>query len=143
MRVLPLDDTAAALETVGGKGASLARLARAGLPVPDGFHVTTDAYREFVAPFRDRILAALDEPAKIAELFARHEMPEQSARAVMTAYQALGDDVPVAVRRSGPCPWKGAGCPCSTRLRPYGWPGSATASSACTARRWTWRGRHS
>ncbi|GAA3307317.1 hypothetical protein GCM10020219_005710 [Nonomuraea dietziae] len=100
MRVLPLDDTAAAPETVGGKGASLARLARAGLPVPDGFHITTDAYREFVAPFRDRILAALDEPAKIADLFARHEMPEQSARAVMTAYQALGDDVPVAVRSS-------------------------------------------
>ncbi|MEU4543053.1 PEP/pyruvate-binding domain-containing protein [Nonomuraea dietziae] len=100
MRVLPLDDTAAALETVGGKGASLARLARAGLPVPDGFHVTTDAYREFVAPFHDRILACLDEPAKIADLFARHEMPEETARAVMTAYQALGDDVPVAVRSS-------------------------------------------
>ncbi|GAA2649844.1 PEP/pyruvate-binding domain-containing protein [Nonomuraea recticatena] len=58
MRVLPLDDTAAALETVGGKGASLARLARAGLPVPDGFHITTDAYREFVAPFRDRTATA-------------------------------------------------------------------------------------
>ena len=41
--VLPLDDAAADLATVGGKGASLARLARAGLPVPAGFHVTTEA----------------------------------------------------------------------------------------------------
>ncbi|GAA2416122.1 hypothetical protein GCM10010404_88160 [Nonomuraea africana] len=100
MRVLPLGDTAAALEVVGGKGASLARLARAGLPVPDGFHVTTDAYREFVAPFHDRILAGLDEPATIAGLFAGHAMPEESAKAIMAAYAALGDDVPVAVRSS-------------------------------------------
>ena len=43
--VLPLADPAADLERVGGKGASLARLAAAGLPVPTGFHVTTAAYR--------------------------------------------------------------------------------------------------
>ncbi|CAL9484501.1 hypothetical protein SUDANB95_03087 [Actinosynnema sp. ALI-1.44] len=43
--VLPLDDPGADLATVGGKGASLARLVRAGLPVPGGFHVTTDAFR--------------------------------------------------------------------------------------------------
>src|SRR5438552_1210365 len=45
---LPLADVRATLERVGGKGASLARLVRAGLPVPDGFHVTTTAYRDFV-----------------------------------------------------------------------------------------------
>ena len=43
--ILPLSDTSAGLPQVGGKGASLARLAAAGLPVPDGFHVTTAAYR--------------------------------------------------------------------------------------------------
>jgi phosphoenolpyruvate synthase/pyruvate phosphate dikinase len=47
--VLSLPDPNATLEAVGGKGMSLARLARAGLPVPDGFHVTTAAYRELVA----------------------------------------------------------------------------------------------
>ena len=47
--ILPLDDPRATLEIVGGKGASLARLVAAGLPVPDGFHVTTAAYRRFVA----------------------------------------------------------------------------------------------
>jgi phosphoenolpyruvate synthase/pyruvate phosphate dikinase len=41
--ILPLSDSRATLETVGGKGASLASLSRAGLPVPDGFHITTQA----------------------------------------------------------------------------------------------------
>ncbi len=45
---LPLDDPDATLENVGGKGANLARLARAGFPVPGGFLVTTSAYVEFV-----------------------------------------------------------------------------------------------
>jgi pyruvate,water dikinase len=53
--VLPLDDPAADPAAVGGKGASLARLARAGLPVPAGFHVTTEAYRWFVSSVRDEI----------------------------------------------------------------------------------------
>ena len=46
--ILSLDDERATLESVGGKGASLALLRRAGLPVPDGFHVTVEAYRQFV-----------------------------------------------------------------------------------------------
>ena len=47
--VLALDDASATLDTVGGKGASLVRMAAAGLPVPPGFHITTSAYRRFVA----------------------------------------------------------------------------------------------
>lgn len=46
--ILPLDAAHATLELVGGKGASLARMAGAGLPVPAGFHITTAAYRRFV-----------------------------------------------------------------------------------------------
>ena len=46
---LPLDSSEATLARVGGKGASLTRLVNAGFPVPSGFHVTTDAYRHFVA----------------------------------------------------------------------------------------------
>ena len=45
---LPLSDPRAELAVIGGKGASLARLVNAGLPVPDGFHITTAAYRAFV-----------------------------------------------------------------------------------------------
>ena len=37
------------LDTVGGKGLSLARMTAAGFPVPAGFTVTTTAYREFVS----------------------------------------------------------------------------------------------
>lgn len=57
--ILPLADALAGLAEVGGKGASLARLAAAGLPVPPGFHVTTAAYRRFVAApgLQDQILA--------------------------------------------------------------------------------------
>src|SRR5690349_3831970 len=46
--ILPLGSGQAALELVGGKGASLARMATAGLPVPDGFHLTTIAYGRFL-----------------------------------------------------------------------------------------------
>src|SRR5690348_9343165 len=58
--VLALDDAAATLEVVGGKGTSLARMAAAGLPVPAGFHITTTAYRRFVAQngLQEEILAA-------------------------------------------------------------------------------------
>jgi phosphoenolpyruvate synthase/pyruvate phosphate dikinase len=65
--VLPLADERAALAVAGGKGASLARLVRAGLPVPPGFHVTTAAYRQFVAEngLHERILQALEAVAAI------------------------------------------------------------------------------
>src|ERR671924_125226 len=110
--VLALDDTSATLEQVGGKGASLARLAAAGLPVPPGFHVTTAAYRRFVAEHRlqEQILAAVadvaaDDPAtleaaseRIARLFAEHAMPDAVAEAIVQAYAELGaGDLPVAV----------------------------------------------
>ncbi|MFG1685967.1 PEP/pyruvate-binding domain-containing protein [Nonomuraea sp. NPDC049269] len=100
--LIPLDDAAADLATAGGKGASLARLTRAGLPVPHGFHITTEAYRAFVADFHDRILdaAAAGDAAAIAALFAEHDMPAAIAAEIREAYDALGPDVPVAVRSS-------------------------------------------
>ncbi|MFI6600309.1 PEP/pyruvate-binding domain-containing protein [Nonomuraea sp. NPDC050536] len=93
--VLPLEDSAADLATVGGKGASLARLTRAGLPVPPGFHITTEAYREFVAPFLAELLRTRD-----AGLFLRHDVPEPIAAEIREAYAELGSDVAVAVRSS-------------------------------------------
>ncbi len=41
--VLPLSSPDAPIGLVGGKGASLARMAAAGLPVPAGFTISTDA----------------------------------------------------------------------------------------------------
>ncbi len=46
---LPLESPHATLEVVGGKGANLARLARAGFNVPKGFLIPTESYRIFVA----------------------------------------------------------------------------------------------
>ena len=111
----PLADQSATLETVGGKGASLARLVRAGLPVPDGFHVTTAAYRRFVDEnaLQPRILEALQtadstQPvtletasAQISALFADGSIPADIATAVQAAYTALAaGDAAVAVRSS-------------------------------------------
>jgi len=112
---LPLADPQATIETVGGKGASLARLSTAGLPVPDGFQITTEAYSRFVrgSGLEEQILAAVsavipDQPAtleeasrRIGRLFAQSEMPEDIAEAIRHAYAKLGGgDSPVAVRSS-------------------------------------------
>ncbi len=113
--VLPLADQGANLETVGGKGASLARLVANGLPVPDGFHVTTAAYRRFVVEndLQPGILAALEtadaaQPATLEEaskairnLFMEAQTPPDVASAIALAYAALaGRDPVVAVRSS-------------------------------------------
>ncbi|GGL11876.1 hypothetical protein Sme01_68340 [Sphaerisporangium melleum] len=100
MNTLALADPRAELATVGGKGASLARLARADLPVPAGFHVTTAAYRAFVDRhgLREDILAGGAE--EIAALFAAHEIPKEIAGDILAAYRELGDDTAVAVRSS-------------------------------------------
>ncbi|GAB3421538.1 PEP-utilizing enzyme [Flindersiella endophytica] len=104
--VLALDDPSAELAVAGGKGASLARLANGGLPVPPGFHVTTEAYLRFVArnQLQQRILEALagapqQAADQIARLFDSHEMPDDIAEAIRKAYAAM-HDVPVAVRSS-------------------------------------------
>lgn len=96
--VLPLGDPAADPDIVGGKGASLARLIRAGLPVPGGFHVTTGAYRAFVSAIRDDIDPR--DPEHTAALFAGHDMPADLAEEILRAYRKLGTDIPVAVRSS-------------------------------------------
>ena len=113
--IVPLSDTSAGLSQLGGKGASLSRLAAAGLPVPSGFHITTAAYRRFVTEhgLQERILEAAsavipEQPAtleeassRIRELFAQHVMPDDIAEAIRQAYAGLGKgEVPVAVRSS-------------------------------------------
>jgi phosphohistidine swiveling domain-containing protein len=113
--VLPLDSPAASLELAGGKGASLARLAAAGLPVPPGFHLTTAMYRRFVDAnqFAETILAAaaqadpadpatLDRAAaQIDTVMLQGTIPADIAGLIRAAYEGLnGDDPPVAVRSS-------------------------------------------
>lgn len=103
--VMDLDDPGAGPGTAGGKGTSLARLARAGFRVPPGFHVTTSAYLDFIGQddLRERLLSAAagESPsARIGELFAGRSLPARTADAIAKAYAALGTEVPVAVRSS-------------------------------------------
>ncbi|HZG92775.1 MAG TPA: PEP/pyruvate-binding domain-containing protein, partial [Pseudonocardia sp.] len=97
--VLDLADPAADLATAGGKGESLGRLARAGLPVPPGFHVTTAAYRRFVAEHDLRSGIRDADEAAVAALFAAHAVPDELAGPIRAAYAALGGPA-VAVRSS-------------------------------------------
>jgi phosphohistidine swiveling domain-containing protein len=113
--IIPLADPKATLETAGGKGASLARLTAAGLPVPDGFHVSTEAYRRFVEEnsLQPHILEVLrsanpDQPATLEEAsrsiqqrFHQAEMPPPISRAICRAYANFTvEAASVAVRSS-------------------------------------------
>lgn len=116
--VLGLDAASAGmLARVGGKAANLGELLSAGLPVPDGFCLTTDAYLQAVAPLGlDGVHRALratpsDDVDALAGLAGRAralitsaELPPAVAEAVRSAYEELGTadlpHVPVAVRSS-------------------------------------------
>jgi phosphohistidine swiveling domain-containing protein len=99
------------IEQAGGKGANLGELTRAGLPVPPGFVIITDAYRSYVAEYQlaDKIAAlatATDDPAgydnasgQIRALFSG-EVSDALRAEIAAAYTGLGADVPVAVRSS-------------------------------------------
>jgi pyruvate,water dikinase len=111
--VVPLRDLdASALSLAGGKAANLGELIRAGLPVPDGFCVTTDAYRDVaIAADLSGIVDELagstaDDPERAAAIAERARkrilstaMPAHVAAAVTSAYRALGEPA-VAVRSS-------------------------------------------
>ena len=98
--ILTLSDPLATLENVGGKGMSLAKLTRAGLPVPGGFHVTTEAYRQFVTAndLQPKIIGALRiadiaipaslETASLSiyELFEHSHIPADVSDAIVDAY---------------------------------------------------------
>jgi pyruvate,water dikinase len=111
---VPLDTTDDAIELLGGKARSLARLIRAGFNVPGGFVVTTAGYRSLVgeAGLQQEILARA-RPAVVAgrvsferasedigSFLAEAPMPQQVGEAIAVAYAELPDDVPVAVRSS-------------------------------------------
>src|SRR4051812_43982998 len=113
--VLPFCDIdAASLPLVGGKGANLGVMTRAGFPVPPGFCVTTEAYREFVSASSelDTLLDALqdtrhDELEKIGELGARLRddlvslgIPAAIRSSILSAWREAGPEHPSAVRSS-------------------------------------------
>lgn len=99
---------------VGGKCASLGEMTQAGIAVPPGFAVTTDAYlsmldetglrREIEAQLAstdfDDVLSLERSAQAIQIRFRSHRLPASVEAAIRAGYNALGDDLPVAVRSS-------------------------------------------
>lgn len=99
---------------VGGKCASLGEMTQAGVAVPAGFAVTTDAYqamldhhglRKEIARHLDGVdpddINEVDRAAQAIRIRIRsHHLPEEVEKAIREAYAAMGDDMPVAVRSS-------------------------------------------
>lgn len=93
---LPLLHKQATLEMVGGKGMSLSKLLTAGIPVPEGFHVTTTSYKIFVEknhiqPHINKLLDGIDSnntsqlenvSTQIGMLFHNGEMPQEVSDAI-------------------------------------------------------------
>jgi len=101
------------LPLVGGKGANLGEMTKAGFPVPGGFVVTTHAYREFLQhnQLADWVLAHSAKgngasPEELAAIsteirarFAAGEIPKNVLALLKAAYQEISN-TPVAVRSS-------------------------------------------
>ncbi len=77
------------LPRVGGKGLNLGKLTRAGFSVPQGFCVTTDAYRFYVKNLSEQNESSVNSVALVPELI----------EAVLKAREELQGDI-VAVRSS-------------------------------------------
>lgn len=110
---LGLDDR----PSVGGKGASLGELVRAGIEVPPGFVIATAAFERFIAelerqaPLRSCIsalsgadLVEIDEACRqVRDRVERAPLPADVQDEILAAYRALcadRPDRPVAVRSS-------------------------------------------
>jgi pyruvate,water dikinase len=103
MHTLPFTSPHASLLTAGGKGANLARLAQAGFPVPAGFIIATDAYRQYVTAnqLANAIQPALDSiqegdaatleaaAASIRSAFTAGEMPVAIKAEILAAHTRL------------------------------------------------------
>jgi pyruvate,water dikinase len=107
---------------LGGKNGSLGEMTKAGLPVPPGFAVTTEAFDKFwadtdIALDLKELLSSVD-PSDLSGLAPTSEavrsridaapLDSNVAKAVTMAYEQLCDrcgvkDLPVAVRSSATC----------------------------------------
>lgn len=112
--IVPLRAPDRSLQLVGGKARSLMRLAEAQFPVPEGFVISTSAYRQFVASSELRNAIA----QVVTDGSAEHPQVEQASKSIRSrmneamlpsgvkeelcqAYHSLAaDGVAVAVRSS-------------------------------------------
>jgi len=101
------------LPEVGGKGANLGEMIKAGIPVPGGFVVLTGAYKKFIVENNlekkiNRLITGLDASnleqveettERIKELFAAGKIPGDMLAEIENLYRALNQPA-VAVRSS-------------------------------------------
>jgi rifampicin phosphotransferase len=154
--VIPLADIRdGALAQVGGKALQLAELIHGGFRVPDGFCVTTDAYRRVadragVGTVLEELAATPpDDNATLARLAADmartvrgQTVPDDVAAGIAAAYRQLGHAVPVAVRSSATAedlPFASFAGQQDTYLGVVGDDAVLDAVSACWASLWTAR----
>ena len=107
---------------VGGKSANLAEMVRIGIPVPDGFAVTAEAYNRFLtetgaAEEINRCLKSMslsntrisdyeEKSQSIRDIIESKNMPDSISDAIVKCYLILCDrhdsgELSVAVRSSG------------------------------------------
>ncbi len=117
--LIPLREAAASpLELIGGKALRLAQLVRAGFRAPDGFCVTTDAYRSFVE--RNRLTSTIqmelgrkpldemrweeiwDAALRIRSAFLAAPVPPELVGDIAREIAASDPEVRWAVRSSAP-----------------------------------------
>ncbi len=105
------DGLAARLECSGGKGSNLALLAQRGFPVPPGFIVTAQAYRDFIAGGRELLLAVnrfpfhdagllRAESARLREALGRLSLPATVMEEVRVQLSRFPDGQAFSVRSS-------------------------------------------
>jgi len=134
---------------VGGKGANLGEMTKAGVPVPPGFIVTADAYFHFLEesglrPKVSQLLSTIDPndsaqlqkvAAEIRRMITEAEMGAEVAADIRRAYREMGEG-PVAVRSSATAedlPEASFAGQQSTFLNVVGEEAVVTAAQACWA----------
>ena len=90
----------------GGKGANLGEMFNAGLPIPDGFAVTAQTYKEFIEKtgiknqIQDKLkdlnvddTETLQRVAKeVQKIITDSEIPEEMKEEIIDNYELLGDN---------------------------------------------------
>ncbi len=102
------------IPSVGGKGASLGEMTHVGLPVPQAFVVTAQAFRRFLqlTNLEESIFSILEAidvddndvlnatSDKVKAMVETADMPEVIRKEIVEAYKKMGGDIVVAVRSS-------------------------------------------
>lgn len=83
--------------TAGGKGANLGEMTQAGIPVPPGAVLTTEAYERFIE-FNGIVLSG--EPGRIRKDILAGAIPENVKSEILDYYRGMGENARVAVRSS-------------------------------------------